>query len=54
MKHPATFITSPKERHHRMLFDDQLPFKHNRTIKQKNKYQRKPKYGMLYTEQDHQ
>ena len=45
MKDIITFrIDKPKQRHHRALFDDDLPFKHKVEKPKKGQYQRRQKH----------
>jgi stalled ribosome alternative rescue factor ArfA len=45
MKNVITFrIEKPKQRVHRALFDDELPFKHKVEKPKKGQYQRRPKH----------
>lgn len=45
MKKTMTFIIpASKTRAHRVLFDDDLPFKHKVEKSKKNQYQRRPKH----------
>ena len=45
MKNVITFrIEKPKQRFHKALFDDELPFKHKVEKPKKGQYQRRPKH----------
>lgn len=45
MKNVISFrIEKPKQRNHRALFDDELPFKHKVEKPKKGQYQRRPKH----------